>query len=244
MTETLAARPATLLGGRVRHAQPPAGHRTGLEPVLLAASIPAGPGDRMLEGGTGSGAGLLCVAARVAGAAGVGVEVQPTLAEIARENFAANGFSDLSVIVGDLVAARWEGSFDHAFANPPWHDPAGTAPPDAARAVARRAAPDLFALWAKALAGALRHHGTLTFVVAATALPACLAAFTAAGCGGLAVLPLWPRAASAAKLVLVRGVRGGRAPFRLLPGLVLHEASGAFTAAAEAILRDGAALDF
>ena len=28
----------SLLGGRVRHAQPRAGHRTSLEPVLLAAA--------------------------------------------------------------------------------------------------------------------------------------------------------------------------------------------------------------
>jgi tRNA1(Val) A37 N6-methylase TrmN6 len=42
--------------------------------------------------------------------------------------------------------------------------------------------------------------------------------------------------------VLVRGVRGGRAPFRLLPGLVLHQADGGFTPAAEAVLRGGAAL--
>ncbi|MCX7383228.1 MAG: SAM-dependent methyltransferase, partial [Alphaproteobacteria bacterium] len=73
-------------------------------------------------------------------------------------------------------------------------------------------------------------------------VPAALAAFACAGCGSLALLPLWPRAGRAAKLVLLRGVKGGRGPFRLLPGLVLHEAGG-YTAAAQAILRDGAALE-
>ena len=43
--------------------------------------------------------------------------------------------------------------------------------------------------------------------------------------------------------VLVRAVRGGRAPLRLLPALVLHERGGAkHTAAAEAILRGEADL--
>ncbi|MDE2577133.1 MAG: SAM-dependent methyltransferase, partial [Rhodospirillales bacterium] len=64
------------------------------------------------------------------------------------------------------------------------------------------------------------------------------------GCGSLAVLPLWPRPGRAAKLVLLRAVRGGRGPSEMLPGLVLHRADGGFTAEAEAVLRGGAALPF
>jgi len=61
-----------LLGGSVQYAQPRHGFRSGIEPVLLAASVPAKAGDRVLEGGSGAGAALLCVAARVAGVDGVG----------------------------------------------------------------------------------------------------------------------------------------------------------------------------
>jgi tRNA1(Val) A37 N6-methylase TrmN6 len=42
--------------------------------------------------------------------------------------------------------------------------------------------------------------------------------------------------------VLLRAVRGGRGPARLLPGLTLHQPDGRFTPEAEAILRDGAPL--
>ncbi|HJS85951.1 MAG TPA: SAM-dependent methyltransferase, partial [Acetobacteraceae bacterium] len=55
----------TLLGGRVRYAQPAEGFRSGIEPVLLAAAVPARPGECVLEGGSGAGAGLLCLAARI-----------------------------------------------------------------------------------------------------------------------------------------------------------------------------------
>ena len=236
------ARPGFLLGGRVHHAQLATGHRTGIEPVLLAASIPRAAGERVLEGGTGSGAALLCLAARVGDIAGVGIERDPGLAAIARANFAANGFSKLSVMTGDLAEARPGDIFDHAFANPPWHEAAGTASPDAGREAAKRGRSGLFALWAAGLAAALRPRGTLTCIVAAPAVPACLDAFAAAGCGSPAVLPLWPREGVAAKLALVRGIRGGRAPFRMLPGLVLHGPGGAFTPAADAILRDAAPL--
>ena len=242
MTAAAADRPGFLLGGRVRHAQPDSGHRTGIEPVLLAASIPARPGERVLEGGTGSGAALLCLAARVPGVAGIGIERDPATAALAAANIAANGFAGLAALAADLAEARCDENVDHAFANPPWHDPAGTPSPDSRPEAARRASPDLFELWARRLAAPLRHRGTLTFVVAAAALPACLGAFGAAGCGSPAVLPLWPRAGVAAKLLLVRGVKDGRAPFRLLPGLVLHDADGRFTPAAEAILREAAPL--
>ena len=56
--------------------------------------------------------------------------------------------------------------------------------------------------------------------------------------------PLWPKPGRAAKLVLLRGVKGGRGACRVLPGLVLHAPEGGYTAAAEAVLREGAALEW
>ena len=76
----------------------------------------------------------------------------------------------------------------------------------------------------------------------AAMLPDCAQAFASAGCPATAMLPLWPRAGCQAKLVLLRGVKGGKTPFRVLPGLVLHDAEGGFAQEAEAILRHGQAL--
>jgi tRNA1(Val) A37 N6-methylase TrmN6 len=42
--------------------------------------------------------------------------------------------------------------------------------------------------------------------------------------------------------VLVRARKGSAAPTRLAAGLVLHEVDGSYSAAAQAVLRDGAAL--
>jgi tRNA1(Val) A37 N6-methylase TrmN6 len=97
-------------------------------------------------------------------------------------------------------------------------------------------------VWAATLAMRLRPRGTLTFILPAALLPACAQAFGVAGCSATAMLPLWMKAGCPAKLVLVRGVKGGKAPFRVLPGLVLHDAAGSFTQEAEAILRHGQAL--
>jgi tRNA1(Val) A37 N6-methylase TrmN6 len=231
-----------LLDGRVRYAQPRDGFRSGIEPVLLAATVPARPGERVLEAGSGAGAAMLCLAARVAGVSGVGVERDPALAALAARNAADNGWADLRFVAADLGGLPELGRFDHAFANPPYHAAGGTSSADAARDAARRAPPALFATWAAAMGRLLRPRGTLTWIVTAAVLPACVAAMGAAGCAPSAVLPLWPAAGREAKLVLLRGVRGGRGGFRVLPGVVLHAASGGFTPAAEAVLRRGDAL--
>lgn len=233
-----------LLGGRVRHAQPATGFRSGIEPVLLAASIPARTGERVVEGGTGSGAALLCLAARVPGVTGWGIDLDPAMAALAAANATTNGFADLRIIAGDIAHDLPADRFDHAFANPPYHAAGGTESPDTARERAKRAPAGLLRLWAAALGACLRRRGTLTFVLPAGSLPPCLEAMAAAGCPAEAILPLWPKSGMAAKLVIVRGVKGGRAALRLLPGIVLHRPDGAYSAAAEAILREGACLSF
>ena len=78
-----------LLGGRVRLKQPKAGFRAAIDPVILAAAIPARPGD-LVELGCGTGAASLCFLKRLsekqlAATSVLGFELQPHLAELARQ---------------------------------------------------------------------------------------------------------------------------------------------------------------
>ncbi len=231
----------TLLGGRLRYTQPAEGYRTGLEPVLLAAAVPARAGDRVLEAGTGAGAGLLCLAARVAGIIGIGLERDAAMAALAAENFAANGFGDLTATPADLLGWQAPEPFDHAFANPPWHAEAGTPSPVPARRAAKRAGDGLLHAWTAALARTLRPRGTLTLILPAASLTEAIAALTAAKCPEVAVFPLWPDAGKPAKLMIIKATRLGKGPAVVHPGLALH-AAGALTAAAEMVLRGGGGL--
>jgi tRNA1(Val) A37 N6-methylase TrmN6 len=233
-----------LLDGRVRLVQPRQGLRAAIDPVLLAAAVPAAPGARVLEAGCGTGAAFLCLAARVAGLAVLAVERDPELAALAQRNAAANGVAAevLAADVADLPGARALPACDHAFANPPWW-PGGTPPPESRRAAATHEGEAGLEAWAAFLAAPLRHGGTLTLVLPAARFDAGAAALRRAGCGGVALLPLWPRAGRPAKRVLLQARRGGRGPARVLPGLVLHAAAGGFTPDADAVLR-GAALPF
>lgn len=230
-----------LLQGRLRYRQPAQGFRSGIEPVFLAASIPALPGQHVLEAGTGAGAALLCLHARIPDVESTGVERDPDLAGLAANNAAENGFSRMRIVTGDILATALAASFDHVMTNPPYHA-AGPASPVAARERAKRGSVPLLRAWIARLAASVRPRGTMTVVVPSGAVPTCVEAMAESGCACTVVFPLWPRQGNDAKLVLVRGVRGSRAPMRLAAGLTLHEADGRFTDAAQAVLRGGSPL--
>lgn len=238
-----------LLGGRVRLRQDQAGLRATIDPVLLAAAVPGLAGEAVLEAGTGVGTASLCLLARVAGLRAVGVEQDAAQAEAAAANAALNGWADrftaIAGSIGDRAAARAaaaQGPFAHAMANPPWFS-GGTRPEGAARLAAKHAdgAPPL-AAWLGFLSRRVAPRGSVTVILPAAQVPEAFAAFTAAGIGSLAAFPLWPRQGEAARRVIMAGRKGGRAPCRLLAGMVLHRLDGRFTDEAEAILRHGEAL--
>jgi tRNA1(Val) A37 N6-methylase TrmN6 len=229
-----------LLGGRLRYAQPEDGYRTGIEPVLLAAAIPARPGERVLEAGAGAGAGLMCLAARVPGIVGVGVEIDPAMAALARRNIAANGLAGLEVLTGDVTEVALAG-FDHAFANPPWHAPRSSASPVARRRLAKQAGPGGIGAWLAALARAVRPGASLTVVIPAAGVPGARAVWSGLGVGALSVTWLRPKQGRPAKLALLTGRSGDREGGGE-QDLILHEPDGRYTPPVLAALRDGAEL--
>jgi tRNA1Val (adenine37-N6)-methyltransferase len=231
-----------LLGGRVSYRQPEVGFRSGIEPVLLAASIPARAGEHVLEAGTGAGAALLCLTARVPGIHGFGVESDLEIAELAVVNAQANGFSRIQIVAERIETTPLPRRFDHAMANPPYHRMDGSASPVAARETAKRGSEMLIRTWIERLSAALRRRGSLTLIVPTGMLTIAMAAMAECRCPCTTVFPLWPKRGRAAKLVLLRGVNEARAPVRLLPGMLLHQPDGSFSDEAQAILAGAAAL--
>jgi tRNA1(Val) A37 N6-methylase TrmN6 len=231
----------TLLGGRVKYRQFTTGHRTGFEPVLLAASVNAKPGDQVLEAGSGAGAALLCLGHRIAGLNGTGLEIDPTLAALANENFKINGLQNFFCLQGDTTHPPFGGTFQHAIANPPWFNPASTKSPDEKRALAHHAPTGLLADWVSGLTACLKSNGQIYLILPAASLSEALTHLKTHKYGAITLLPLWPRAGQAAAQVIITARRGARSPDRLLAGLTLHNEAG-ITPEAEAILRDGAAL--
>jgi tRNA1(Val) A37 N6-methylase TrmN6 len=231
-----------LLGRRVRFRQPRQGYRVAIDPVLLAAAVPAGPGDLVLDAGAGVGAAALCLAARVPGCRVVGVEVQRDLARLASDNVALNGVGDrVEIVVGDIAApppCLAPGTFDHIMVNPPYLEAdKAVSPPHPGKARANVESTVDLEVWVRFALVMARAKGSLTFIHRADRMDTLLGALSGAA-GDTVVFPLWPAAGQPAKRVLVRARKGIMAPMRLAPGLVLHEGGGRFTREAEAVLRD------
>lgn len=251
--ETPAVTQDALLAGRIRFDQPADGYRAAIDPVLLAAAVPARPGERVLDLGAGAGAASLCLAWRVADCRITGIEREAALVALANANAAVNGMERrVAFRVGDIAEAMadsGEGAFDHAIANPPYLE-AGRADlrqraGDDASERARRAEIEdetPLAVWLDRMCRAVRPKGRITLIQRVDRLDDILAVLRGRA-GDIAVLPLWPRAGVPARRAIVSARPGTRAPMRLLPGLVLHSDDGAYTDAAAAILQDGAALD-
>lgn len=249
MDEALLSRDA-YLDGRLTLSQPRRGYRAGVDPVLLAASVPAKPGQSLLDLGCGVGTAALCAGARVPGLLLAGLERQADHAALAARNAAANGLA-MEVCTGDLAEmppALRQRQFDHVIANPPYfRRDASIAGPDPAREAAYGEETPL-AAWVSAAAKRVRQGGTVTFIHRAERLPELMAAFSDR-LGSLEIKPLIPRRGRESQLILLRGRKGGRAGFRLHHGLLIHKGDSHagradYTEMAAAILRGGAALDF
>ena len=245
--ETGATTTDRLLDGRVILIQPARGSRAAIDPVVLAAAVPASAGERVLELGCGTGAAALCLAARVPGCRVSGIDVQTDLIALARQGAVASGLEDVvSFEVGDILdlpAAIRAEHFDHVMANPP-HQRAGggRVSPDRAKALAHvEGATDLGA-WVRAALAHVKSGGTVTFVHRADRAGEVAALLAAAG-GDTIVFPLWPkRQGQAAKRALIQARLRGDGRVRQGRGLVLHRLDGAFSADAEALLRQAQAL--
>ena len=235
-----------LLGGAVRLRQLAAGARVAIDPVFLAAAVPAEPGQLVLDVGCGAGAASLCLAARVPGCRIIGLELQRELVRLAAENAELNGIATrFSIIAGDLLQPPPRlspGMFDHVMANPPYiEEGRGTPSANPLKALATIESGAGLGDWVRFALAMVRGKGTVTFVHRADRVDALLG-HLAGRAGEVILFPLWPSTGRSASRILVRATKQVAAPARLASGLVLHEEDGRFSAAAEAVLRGAAAL--
>jgi tRNA1(Val) A37 N6-methylase TrmN6 len=120
--------------------------------------------------------------------------------------------------------------------NPPFNDPARhRGSPDSARHSAHVATATTLESWAHAARRVLKSGGVLSLIWRADGLGEVLAAL-GRGFGSLALLPVHGRQDQPAIRVLVRAIKGGRAPLAIHPGLALNDACGIPTPEAEAVL--------
>lgn len=239
------------LGGALTVSQPRNGFRAGLDSVLLGAAVSAGC-RTLLDMGCGAGTAGLVALVHAPEMTGTLVDQNAEMLALASSNLSDNGLSVRARLLTVDVTAK--GSVRHAaglgdnahdavIANPPFFSD-GTLADDAGRAGSRHMDATALDLWIKTAAGCAAPGGEAIFIYPAASLGPLLAGFEQRF-GGLTILPLSPRPGAAASRVLIRGVKGSRAPLTLLASRPLHGEDGrGFAPEFDAIFRGSARLDW
>ena len=240
------------LGGRFTAAQPKSGHRTGSDAVWLQAAVPAHPGDKVLDAGAGVGVAGLCLMARCPQITVTAVDIDEGAVALARSNAQLNAYCekfralalDLTAPAETLIAnGLVREGYDQVMANPPFHVEGTVRPaPDAGRAAAHIMGAGALEAWVRFLATFAAPKGQVTLIHRPQALPELLPLLDRRF-GAITLFPLFPKEGEPAVRVILQGRKGSRAGMRLLPGLVLHEKDGRYSAKAEGVLRHGEALE-
>src|SRR6188508_1891873 len=202
-----------VLGGRLVLRQPKRGHRFGHDAILLAAAVDAQASEIAVDFGAGVGAAGLALAHRVPRLEVRLIEIDATLAGLARENAARNKLAGrVSVAELDIATATPfdftekamlpPGAAHHVLMNPPFNDPARqNVSPDPARRFAHVGSAKTLEQWAERAARLLAPAGVLTLIWRADGLGEVLSAL-GARFGALTVMPVYPRPDAAAIRVL------------------------------------------
>lgn len=234
----------TVLNGAVKLLQIEDGFKTSIDAVLLAAACPAKVGERILDLGCGVGSAGLSAIARINDTHLTGVDIQPDHIETAMKNAAINNNSKRCVFINQDIRSYDESGFDHVICNPPYE--AGGhhfASPSPKNALARGHQEEGAGLedWVKCAFRCVKSGGSFTLIHKAEELPTIIRAL-GKSFGATEIIPLWPKQGKAAKRVIIRAIKHRKSPATLHAGLVLHNEDGSYTAQANNILRNMAAL--
>lgn len=230
-----------LLNGRVVIYQPKDGYRVAVDPVLLAAAVPAKQGERVLDLGVGTGAISLCLEARVPKLEIRGIDTNTKYLELANKSVHRNEWVKyIDFHFGDVrkpPRALAQGSFDWVVANPPFYNrDEYSASPDAGKTAAH-ASDGNMTDWVKCARHYVKPEGCFILIYPADGMESLSSAlkeqFT-----HVTTCEIQPKAGQKAKRVLVAAKNGAEMPKMWPETLVLHLDDGAYTPEARAILWD------
>ncbi len=221
----------SLFDGRIRCLQYSSGYRFSLDAVLLGNFISLWPEEKILDLGCGSGIVALILAYRWPSSSITGLEIQPDLFELARENVMRNKFQErIRIVLGDLrqpVTDIGAGQFDWVVSNPPYRK-AGTGRMNAAsqQRLARHEALADIADVVRAAVRALKNKGRAAFVYPASRVAALLYELRQQGLEPKKIQPVYSYPGSSATLLLVEAVKGGGEEVTIAPPFYVYRMSG------------------
>lgn len=242
--------------GRFVLVQPKAGHhRSGLDAMLLAATVPDRFDGTVADMGAGVGAAGLAVLSRCSDARATLIEREPVMLDCARATLDRAENATLSrratILAADVTltgkareaAGLSPNRFDRVIANPPFNDARDRPTPKAEKAAAHVIDADGLTAWIKTAAAIAKPGGQFSLIVRPAMLGVVLDVMEGRF-GGIVIRPVHARQDAPAIRLLIAGRKGSRARLSLLPDLVLHGtgSSSLFSPEADALINGRAAL--
>ncbi|BCO08609.1 methyltransferase [Desulfolithobacter dissulfuricans] len=218
----------TLFSGRLLCRQHARGYRFSVDSVLLAGMVPVRPGEQVLDLGCGCGVIGLILAFRNPDIHLAGLELQPSLVRLARDNVSLGGFEDrFRIVQGDLrhVGRYLEPeSFDQVVCNPPFY-PKGSGRMSRAdeQRLARHEISATLADVVRAARFCVRNRGRVSLVYPATRLGVLVATLQDQRFGVQKIVPVYSYPEDdRARLVVVRAVKNGGDETLLAPPMYIY----------------------
>lgn len=218
--------------------QPGTGYRFSIDAVILSHLACPAPGETVLDLGTGCGVIPIMLAFRHPEIRVIGVEIQPSLSRLARQNVADNRVADRVGIVdkdiGHLSLADIGGPVDLVVSNPPYRKlDSGRINADSQRAVARHELKVDLETVLMTARRMLRRSGRFSIIYPSVRTVDLLAAMRSSGIEPKKMTMIHSKSTSPARLVAVSGIKGGRPGLEAGPPLFLYHKDGTYTRAVE-----------
>ncbi|BBO81679.1 tRNA1(Val) (adenine(37)-N6)-methyltransferase [Desulfosarcina ovata] len=228
--------------GRIVLHQPKHGYRFSIDAVILAhLSLPKA-GEKVLDLGAGCGVIPIMLAHRHAAIHLTAVEIQSALAGFARQNVTLNQMADRIRIVekdmAKLSQGDVDGPVDLVVSNPPYRKrDSGRINSNGQRAMARHELTIDLPTLLHTARRLLRKMGRLAVIYPAVRSVDLLSAMRTEGIEPKRLTMVHARAASAAQLVVVAGVNGGRPGLEVTRPLQVYNDNGTYTPVVDAMFK-------
>ena len=212
------------LGNKLEILQLSDGYRGNMDSVLVAASVAAESGQKILELGCGNGVALCCLLYRIGGLEVYGIEIDKRASDICRQNIILNKF-EASIFNSDIVTRIRElesVSFDHVFMNPPYfkRNSVKKSPIPSSSQAKVEAVP--LSEWLSVAKKRCKPKGKITIIQRVERLPEIIKCLNG-NFGEITVQPISSFKNTSPKTVIVQATKSSSAAFKLLSPKIVHK---------------------
>ena len=211
------------LGNKLEILQFSEGYRGNMDSVLVAASVAAESGQKVLELGCGNGVALCCLLYRVSGLEVFGVEMDKRAADLCKRNIDLNMFkaSIFNINIANTIRELKSVSFDHVFMNPPYFKKNSVKKSYTLSSHQAKVESMPLSAWFSVAKNRCKPNGKITIIQRVERLPDIINCLNG-HFGRVTVQPISSFKDTSPKTVIVQATKTSGAAFKLLAPKIVH----------------------